>query len=213
MKKLHAIFGGNFDPIHYGHLYLARKIAKEISIEKIIFVPNNYPPHRARSKTSIVDKINMIKLAIRNDPLFEISYLETKKNNIYYTIDTLKKIREKMNYLRPLCLIIGEDNLQKLYLWKDWKEILSYSHLLICPRKNQKKNNNELEKWINDNIVYDVNLLHQKSFGFIFFSHTPLINISSSIVRKNYSTGKSSHTLLPSIINDYILFKKLYYKN
>ncbi|AEO08784.1 nicotinate-mononucleotide adenylyltransferase [Buchnera aphidicola str. Ak (Acyrthosiphon kondoi)] len=213
MKKLYGIFGGNFDPIHYGHIYSAKKLAKEINIEKIIFLPNNCPPHRDKTQTSLSDKINMIKLAINNHSLFEISYLETKKNKCFYTIDTLKKIREEISYLRPLCFIIGEDNLQKFYLWKDWKKILLYSHLLICPRKHKKKNNNELEKWIKSHIVYDCNLLHQKSFGLIFFSRIPLINISSTRIRKNYFIGKSSHSLLPPVVNNYILFKKLYYNN
>ncbi|QCI17832.1 nicotinate-nucleotide adenylyltransferase [Buchnera aphidicola (Acyrthosiphon lactucae)] len=217
MEKLHAIFGGNFDPIHYGHIYSAEKLAKEISIEKIIFLPNNCPPHRDKTKTSIIDKIKMIKLAIQNNPLFQISYLETKKNNFFYTIDTLKKIRKTISYSRPLCFIIGEDNLKKFYLWKDWKKILLYCHLLICPRKHKKndiiKNNNEFKNWIYSNTVYDFNLLHQKSFGLIFFSKTSLINISSSKIRKNYSTGVSSCALLPSIVNNYILSKKLYCYN
>jgi nicotinate-nucleotide adenylyltransferase len=139
MKKLHAIFGGNFDPIHYGHLYSAQNLAKEISIEKIIFLPNKNPPHREKSKTSIIDKLKMIKIAIHGYALFQISYLETKQKNFFYTIDTLKKIREKIGYVRPLCFIIGEDNLQYFNLWKDWEKILSYSHLLICPRNHKKK--------------------------------------------------------------------------
>ncbi|QIQ42017.1 MAG: nicotinate-nucleotide adenylyltransferase [Buchnera aphidicola (Microlophium carnosum)] len=213
MKKLHGIFGGNFDPIHYGHIYSAEKLAKEISIEKIIFLPNNYPPHRKKSKTSIIDKIKMIKLATHNNPLFQVSYLETKKNHFFYTVDTLKQIREDTSYVRPLCFIIGEDNLQKFHLWKDWKKILLYSHLLVCPRKHNNNHNHELKTWINSNTVYDCNLLHQKSFGLIFFANIPLMDISSSKIRKNYSMGKSSYTLLPSIVNNYILLKKLYYNN
>ncbi|QCO70995.1 nicotinate-nucleotide adenylyltransferase [Buchnera aphidicola] len=214
MKKLYVVFGGNFDPIHYGHIYSAEKLAKEISIEKIIFLPNNYPPHRDRTKTSIIDKIKMIKLAIHNNPLFQISYLETKKNHFFYTIDTLKKIREEISYLRPLCFIMGEDNLQKFYLWKDWKKILLYSHLLIYPREHKKNNhNNEFKKWIDFHTVYDLNLLHKKPFGLIYFSHGSSINVSSSRIRKNYSIGKSSYTLLPSIVNNYILSKKLYHND
>lgn len=139
MKKLYAIFGGNFDPIHYGHLCMAQNLANEICIEKIIFLPNNNPPHREKSKTSIIDRLKMIKMAINNNALFKISYLETKKIKCFYTIDTLKKIRKIIGYSRPLCFIIGEDNLQNFNLWKDWENILSYSHLLVCPRTHKKK--------------------------------------------------------------------------
>ncbi|WP_261979359.1 nicotinate (nicotinamide) nucleotide adenylyltransferase, partial [Buchnera aphidicola] len=139
MKTLHGIFGGNFDPIHNGHIHLARRLAQEMYIEKIIFLPNNNPPHRIKNKTSIIDKINMIKLAINDYSLFEISYLETHNHHIFYTIDTLKKIREKINYSRPLCFIMGEDNLEYFHLWKDWDKILLYVHLVVCPRKYKKK--------------------------------------------------------------------------
>lgn len=208
MKKLYGIFGGNFDPIHYGHIYLSLQLAQEICIEKIILLPNNNPPHRIKNKTSIIDKINMIKLAINHCPLFEISYLETHNNHIFYTIETLKKIREQINYSRPLSFIIGDDNLEYFHLWKDWKKILLYVHLVVCPRKNTKIQ--LLQDWIHSHIIYDSQLLHQTSCGFIFFSRIPLFNISSTIIRKNYSLGKSCHTLLPSSVNDYILSKKLY---
>ncbi len=140
MKKLYTIFGGNFDPIHYGHIHSAEKLAKEIRLEKIIFLPNNNPPHRDKTKTSIIDKMNMIKLAIHNHCLFQVSDLETKSTHVFFTIDTLKKIRKKISFTPSLCLIIGEDNFQNFHLWKDWKKILSYSHLLICPRIHIKKN-------------------------------------------------------------------------
>lgn len=210
MKKLYAIFGGNFDPIHYGHIYSSEKLLKEISIKKIIFLPNNNPPHRKNTKTSIVDRIKMIKLAINKNSLFQISYLETKKKQIFYTIDTLKKIRIQIGLLQSLCFIIGEDNLQNLHLWKNWKEILSYSHLLICPRIHIKKNNYELENWINSHVTKDFNLLHQKSYGLIFFSKIDTMNISSSKIRKNYFNGKSCYKLLPDLVNQYILSKNLY---
>lgn len=208
MKKLYGIFGGNFDPIHYGHIYLAKKLAKEVYIDKIIFLPNNYPPHRPQTKTSIIDKINMIQLAIQDNTLFEISYLEINKNNICYTIDTLKKIREKINYSTALCFIIGEDNLDNFHLWKDWNKILLYTHLIVCPRNHKKKN--QLIDWIKFYLIHDYHFLHQKSFGYIFFSKIPCFDISSTIIRKQYSLGKSCHTFVPKNVNNYILLKKLY---
>ncbi|CAL4325183.1 nicotinate-nucleotide adenylyltransferase [Buchnera aphidicola] len=212
MKEIYAIFGGNFDPIHYGHITCAKKLVQEISIKKIILLPNHRPPHRNQTKTSILDKINMIKLAIDGNQLFKISYLEIKKNKIFYTIDTLKKIRRKIGYLQPLCFIIGEDNLNNLNLWKDWEKILSLSHLIICPRKYEKKNNNKLKEWIISHTIKDIDILHKKPYGYIFFSTMPTINISSTQIRKNYYEGKNAKGLLPSNIEKYILSKNLYKK-
>ena len=79
MKEIYAIFGGNFDPIHYGHILSAEKLAKEISIKKIILLPNQNPPHRIQTKTSLIHKLKMIEYAIKDNNLFEISLLETTK--------------------------------------------------------------------------------------------------------------------------------------
>ncbi|AWI49532.1 nicotinate-nucleotide adenylyltransferase [Buchnera aphidicola] len=210
MKEIYAIFGGNFDPIHYGHIISAEKLSREISIKKIILLPNYGPPHRSKTKTSIIDRLKMIKFAIKDNKLFTISYLETKKNTTFYTIETLKKIRKKIGYLQPLCFIIGEDNLNNLNIWKDWKKILSLSHLLICPRIHIKKSNPKLKKWISDHTTKNSNLLHKKPFGFIFFSKMSMLNISSTAIRKSYYEGKSACGLLPSKIDKYILSKNLY---
>ena len=210
MKEIYAIFGGNFDPIHYGHITSAEKLSHEISIKKIILLPNCGPPHRSKTKTSIIDRLKMIKFAIKDNKLFTISYLETKKNTTFYTIETLKKIRKKIGYLQPLCFIIGEDNLNNLNIWKDWKKILSLSHLLICPRIHIKKSNPKLKKWISDHTTKNSNLLYKKPFGFIFFSKMSMLNISSTAIRKIYYEGKSACGLLPSKIDKYILSKNLY---
>lgn len=210
MKEIYAIFGGNFDPIHYGHITCAEKLAKEISIKKIILLPNYRPPHRTHTKTSIVDRLNMIKFAIDNNQLFKLSYLEIKKNKTFYTIDTLKKIRKKIGYLQPLCFIIGEDNLNNLDLWKNWEKILSLSHLLICPRKHNKTNNKKLKEWIAFHTIKDSNILHKKSYGCIFFSTMSATNISSTQIRKNYYEGKDVKGLLPLKIEKYIISKNLY---
>lgn len=84
MKEIYAILGGNFDPIHYGHILSAEKLAKEISIKKIILLPNQNPPHRSKTKTPLKHKLKMMEYAIKNNNLFEISLLETKKKNFLY---------------------------------------------------------------------------------------------------------------------------------
>lgn len=109
-----------------------------------------------------------------------------------------------------MCFIIGEDNLNNLNLWKNWKEILSYVHLLILPRHTIKKNNDELKKWIFLHTIKNKIYLHQKPFGFIFFSSIPSIKISSTQIRQNFNNGKSSRKFLPIEVEKYIFLKNLY---
>ncbi|CAL4325140.1 Nicotinate-nucleotide adenylyltransferase [Buchnera aphidicola (Protaphis terricola)] len=207
MKKIYVIFGGNFDPIHYGHILSAKELAKEFLIDKIILLPNHNPPHRSKTQTSLEDKLKMIKYVTKKDTLFEISLLETKKKK-FYTIDTLKKIRLKIGFLESLSFIIGEDNLYSLNLWKNWKKILSYTHLLILPRKTKK--NYKLEKWIISNTSKNKSYLYNKPCGYIFFSSISIKNISSTQIRKNFSNGKTSSGLIPKEIEKYIISKNLY---
>lgn len=152
----------------------------------------------------------MIKLAIKNNYLFTISILESKDKRIFYTIDTLKKIRKKIGYLKPLFFIIGQDNLELFDTWKDWKKILLLTHLIILPRKCTEKKNIFLKKWINSHMTNNIKLLHYQTAGLIFFSKIPLINISSSQIRDNYFQGKNSSQLLPYAVQQYINLKKLY---
>lgn len=212
MKKIYAIFGGNFDPIHYGHIYSAENLAQEILITKIILLPNKNPPHRCKSKTPIIDRLKMIKLATTNKKLFEISHLETKGEKIFHTVETLKKIRIKIGFLQPLCFIIGEDNLRNFNQWKNWKEILLYTHLLVCPRINKIKISPDLEKWIFLHSINDPNFLYKNPSGYIFFSKIPIFNISSTKIRNNYYKGKNAYDLVPKDVEKYILLKKLYKK-
>ncbi|QLL40807.1 nicotinate-nucleotide adenylyltransferase [Buchnera aphidicola (Aphis craccivore)] len=209
MKEIYAILGGNFDPIHYGHILSAEKLAKEISIKKIILLPNQNPPHRSKTKTPLKHKLKMMEYAIKNNNLFEISLLETKKK-IFYTVETLKKIRSKIGFAKSLCFIIGEDNLNNLNFWKNWKEILLYVHLLILPRNGIKKYDNELKKWVSLHTIKNKIHLHKKSFGYIFFSSIPSIKISSTQIRKNFADGKSSRKFIPIEVEKYIFLKNLY---
>lgn len=209
MKEIYAVFGGNFDPIHYGHIISAERLAKEILIKKIILLPNRNPPHRSKTPTSLKHKLKMIEYVIKNNNLFELSLLETKKK-VSYTIETLQKIRSKIGFLQPLCFIIGEDNLNNLNIWKNWKEILSYAHLLILPRKSIKKYNKELQEWITLHTIKNKKYLRKKPCGFIFFSSIPFIKISSTQIRKNFNTSENLHKFLPIEVEKYIFEKHLY---
>lgn len=111
-----------------------------------------------------------------------------------------------------MCFIIGEDNLQNFNFWKNWKDILYVSHLLVLSRTCIKKYNPQLKKWIDSHQIKDYRFLYKQSFGYIFFSKTKVINISSSQIRKNYYEKKKSCTLLPLSVQKYIELNKLYYK-
>lgn len=214
MKLLYTIFGGTFDPFHYGHLLSCKFLSNEIQINKIIIIPNNIPPHRNIPTTSIINRLNMIKLSIQNNPLFQISTIEFEKNEISYTIQTIKKIKKMLNKNISLGLIIGEDNLQTFDHWHDWIDFLKICHIIVCSRNNKKiiLKNYILNQWIQNYQIKNYKLLKKYSSGCIFFSKNPLINISSTKIRKKCKKQENISKLVNKKVEQYIINNNLYNK-
>lgn len=128
-----GIFGGTFDPIHYGHLITAQSVKELRSLEKIIFIPSFISPHKTGSKASEPQhRINMLKLAIDNISYFDWSDFEITKENISYTIDTLLEMKKHFDEIE---LIVGADNLEIFDEWKSPEEIIKLATLLVLRRK------------------------------------------------------------------------------
>lgn len=111
MKSLQALFGGTFDPVHYGHLKPVEILANLIGLSRVIIMPNNVPPHRAQPEASSAQRKQMLELAIADKPLFIPDERELKRDTASYTAQTLKEWREEQGPLAPLAFIIGQDSL------------------------------------------------------------------------------------------------------
>lgn len=197
-----GIFGGSFDPPHIGHLIAAETVRQKYNLNKIIWIPTSIPPHKQKPVASPKDRVNLVKLAIKNNPYLEMSTLELKsktgargatsspdKRN--YTIDTLKKLIAR-NPSCELFLIIGADEAVEFSKWKAPAEILKLCKLIILGRQGIAKLSNFLPK----------------AFGTKF---CPLnIDISSSLIRELVKKGKSIKKLVPAEVEEYIREKKLY---
>lgn len=111
MKSLQALFGGTFDPVHYGHLKPVEILANLIGLSRVIIMPNNVPPHRAQPEASGEQRKRMVELAIADKPLFSTDERELKRDTASYTAQTLKEWREEQGPNVPLAFIIGQDSL------------------------------------------------------------------------------------------------------
>ncbi|XBC40636.1 MAG: nicotinate-nucleotide adenylyltransferase [Buchnera aphidicola (Nurudea yanoniella)] len=211
MKDLYALLGGTFNPVHYGHIITSEILAQKINLKKIILLPKYTNFYQIQPKILIKHRIKMIKLAIKNKPLFNVNLLEIK-NKIPYTIKTLQKLRNMFGYKRPLGFIIGLDNLINLDKWHKWNKLLEWCHLIILPRYSTKKyiKNKKLKKWIKDHKTTSYTSLYKKPFGYIFFSDTPYINISSTKIRYFLKNNLCCLNFIPISIINYIKKYKLY---
>jgi nicotinate-nucleotide adenylyltransferase len=186
-----GIFGGTFDPIHNGHLITALAVKEMRNLDRIIFIPSFIAPHKiGKPSSSPLQRIEMLKLAIKDIPYFDFSDFEIKKEGVSYTIDTLKTLKNKYQDIE---LIIGYDNLLDFRTWKEPDEILKMIKLVVLKRKVQ---NEPVEKDI-----------YYKSSEII---ETPTIEISATAIRDRVRNNLPVNFLVPDAVMEYIYQFNLY---
>ncbi|MGB9665624.1 MAG: nicotinate-nucleotide adenylyltransferase [Ignavibacteria bacterium] len=189
-KKI-GILGGSFNPIHLGHLILANTVCEEFQLDKIIFVPCYIQPLKSNKDFAPPEaRLEMIKLAIQNNPKFEVSDIEIKRKGMSYTVDTLKYFKKKFD---DLYFVIGADNIKDFHHWKEPDQILELTKLIVTNRGG-------IDKKIPEK-------LRGKK---IFVCRIPDIEISSTMIRNNIRSNKSIKYLVPQKVETYIIKNKLY---
>ncbi|PVZ85944.1 nicotinic acid mononucleotide adenylyltransferase [Serratia sp. S1B] len=211
-RTLHALFGGTFDPIHYGHLLPVEALAKEVGLQQVTLLPNHVPPHRPQPEASPQQRLAMVKLAIADHPLFTVDDRELQRTTPSYTIDTLEMIRKERGAAHPLAFIIGQDSLLSLYKWHRWQDLLDVCHLLVLARPgyHQQMESTELQDWLEQHQIRDSALLSQQPAGYIYLANTPLLEISATEIRQRYHQGIRCDDLLPHSVQRYIELQGLY---
>jgi nicotinate-nucleotide adenylyltransferase len=128
-----GLFGGTFDPIHLGHLILAESCREACELDRVWFVVAGAPPHKPGDRTSVADRIEMVRIAIAGNPAFEVSDLETRRPGPHYSVETL----EEVHLQRPedeLFFLIGADSLADLPQWRQPERIAALATLVVVDR-------------------------------------------------------------------------------
>ena len=213
MTRPVGIMGGAFDPVHNGHLHLATTLLEELRLAEILFVPLNNPPHRPTPLTSSEQRLEMLQLSIENYPHLKIDDCELQRAGVSYTIDTLKHIRKIIGET-PLCLIMGIDNFKILNSWHRWKSLLDYAHIVIVnrPGYDSEIDDVEIKRFMGSSITRSVTNLHEQLSGCIIKPDVPMLDISSTQIRKNFQSGLETKSLLPDKVLDFIHTHHLYNK-
>lgn len=187
MKKV-GILGGTFDPPHNGHLMIANEVYSALNLDEIWFMPNHEPPHKKKPESvEDEDRLNMLRLAIEENPAFTIQPIELERQGPSYTVETMKML--KSEYVdNQFFFIIGADMIEYLPKWHKIDELVNLVHFVGVKRPS-----------------YSVQTEYP-----VLYVEVPAIDVSSSLIRDRMKSGKTVRYLLPDQVIDYIEENQLY---
>lgn len=217
-----GIFGGTFNPIHYGHLNSLERVQKEFGFKKMLIVPVAKNPLRDKTEgPSAIQRLEMAKriLPLLNhqlpegqDQTFEVRDNEVVRGGDSYTIDSLKEFKKEFPKAE-LNLIIGADQLDTFNQWKDYKGILKIANLVVTSRPGAPLplSKAEMPKWLAEQVVLFKNQKASlKSKNKLIFYSLVDVDISATLIRRKVRNNENISSFTPSVVTDYILEQKLY---
>jgi nicotinate-nucleotide adenylyltransferase len=210
-----GLFGGTFDPVHFGHLRLATELAEAFHLEKVVFIPAGLPYHRGRSAHATNDqRLTMLKLATQRDARFDVDDRELKRSGNTYTYDTLAEIRRERGPDVPLVFLAGTDSFATIDTWHRWTDLFDLAHFAVAVRADDtqwfSRGPGTFPKDAWPRITLHPRELATSPAGKIMtFSMTPL-SISSTAIRALAADGSSIRYLTPDPVVEYIRSHNLY---
>ena len=191
MKRV-GLFGGSFDPVHNAHVALATLALEQLDLAEVRWIPVGQPSQKMRTLSDAADREAMVRLAIAGEPRFVLDRIELKRRGVSYTLDTVRELAaaEPGN---EWVLILGQDQYATLHTWRDWRELVSRVTLAIANRP-------DVAALPNPQIA---SVPHQ-------MVKLPMMDISSTEVRRRVAAGQSIANLVPPAVASYIARRQLY---
>ncbi|MEO1201764.1 MAG: nicotinate-nucleotide adenylyltransferase [Pseudomonadota bacterium] len=211
MKPI-GVFGGTFDPVHYGHLRTAFEMLQALSFDEVRFVPCGDPPHRGETWASARERFEMVRVAAEGQSGFVVDDRELKRDGPSYTVDTLTELREEFSD-RSLGLILGMDAFLGLPRWHRWQEILDVAHVVVAHRPGWRAPDmGPLGELLNEFGTHRVKDLHDATHGRIHIHAVTQLEISSTEIRELVEAGRDPRFLMPDAVRDVIASTQCYGK-
>ncbi|MDO8811422.1 MAG: nicotinate-nucleotide adenylyltransferase [Gallionella sp.] len=210
-----GIFGGTFDPVHYGHLRLAEEMLELANLRQIRFIPTGTPPHRAAPQVSAQHRSAMVQLAIADQPAFMLDEREVKRTTPCYTVDTLRELRADLGAAQPLCLLMGGDAFLQLHTWHEWEQLFKLAHIVVGYRPGFTIDERihsataELQQHYQQRLCIADDLSRHPSGGIAELA-IPKLEISATDIRRRVAEKRTIRYLLPNAVANYIHQHHLY---
>ena len=212
-----GILGGTFDPIHHGHLRLAQEAFEQCALATVLFIPCGTPPHRDAPHVSAAQRLDMVRLALRDNPAFTLDEREIRRLDPCYTVDTLAALRAEFGAQRPLCLLMGGDAFLLLHTWHEWGRLFELAHIVVMQRAGGRPLGNAineadaaLRSEYHARLAPAPRALRESPAGAILVADMPALEISATDIRRRCSEEKGLRYLLPDAVANYIQSHHLY---
>jgi nicotinate-nucleotide adenylyltransferase len=205
-----GIFGGTFDPVHYGHLRAALEAREKLGVQELRLLPAGQPPHREAPSASPRHRLAMLERAVEGVPGFTVDDREVRRGGHSYMSDTLQEIRQEAGPV-PLLLLIGQDAANGLDRWHEWRSLFDLAHLVVMRRPNAHGSyQGELKQEMARRRVSRVEDILDAPAGRVLPLPVTQLEISATAIRAMIANGNSPGFLLPPTVVDYIGRHHLY---
>ncbi len=208
MRQRVGVYGGMFDPVHKGHLALARYAQQALNLDKVLFVPCKLPNHREAAHASGSQRLAMLRLACEGEPGFEPSAVELERDGVSYSVDTLAELRSEHE---DLVFLMGRDALASLPGWERWEALLDEGLTAVVSRPDAVVADDVAQTLrLSDRLVESPEALFAARRGRLILLDGLANSLSSSAVRGELARGKGAGEALPAAVQGFIRAERLY---
>ncbi len=214
MSEPLGLFGGTFDPVHYGHLRLAEESIAHLGLGGVRWIPAGQPPHRGVPQVTAAQRLAMVRRAVDGNPRFSVDPAEVEAAVPSYTVLTLERLRRELGPDRPLVLLVGADAFAGLASWHRWRDLFALAHVAVSHRPGFPVEPASLPaelagEFAGRRLADAAGLRQAPAGGIVTFAMTQLA-ISATQIRKLLANSLSARYLLPDEVLDYIQTHSLY---
>jgi nicotinate-nucleotide adenylyltransferase len=205
-----ALFGGTFDPVHFGHLRCADEVRQKLNLKELYLLPAGTPVHRQTPQATVGQRLEMLQLAQLDFPGLLIDDREIRRTGPSYMVDTLHELRAEYPQ-RSLILIIGQDATNLLHTWFKWEQLFALAHIVILTRPGSRLEYQELvASRINRHLSSEIQDLRNSTAGTVLNLDVTALDISSTRIKSLIRRGQAPHSMLPASVLNYINKNHLY---
>ncbi len=210
-ESVKVFMGGTFDPIHNGHLRTALEIEQWLGVSQVTLIPSKAPVHRQRPERTGQQRLDMVRLAVIDEPGLFADDREVMSENASYTVLTLESFRREIGEDAPICMVLGMDAYLSLPQWDRWQELLTLCHVVVVKRPGWVYEPcEEMQEISQKHETKDLQRLLTSPAGHVIFRELTPLGISATQIRQLIREGCSPRYLIPDAVWNYIQKNKLY---